>query len=97
MLILIPALISRVVNSRLVNCEPWMPFCLSSGDARGVDFLLALHDEGQACEIACNVGSDSIWLQISFDLALFSRRNQRNAAQSPPVQPRTVLLCRRPV
>ena len=28
-----------------VNCEPWTPFCLSSGDSRGVDFLAALRDE----------------------------------------------------
>src|SRR5271166_6542793 len=28
-----------------VNCEPWTPFCLSSGDSRGVDFLAALSDE----------------------------------------------------
>lgn len=47
MLILMPAPISRVVNSRLMNCEPWTPFCLSSGDTRGVDLLLALHDEGE--------------------------------------------------
>jgi hypothetical protein len=25
--------------------EPWTPFCLSSGDSRGVDFLAALRDE----------------------------------------------------
>jgi hypothetical protein len=47
MLIWMPAPISRPVNSRLVNCEPWTPFCLSSGDAGRVNFLLALHDEGE--------------------------------------------------
>ncbi len=39
--------ISRAVNSQLVNCEHWTPFCLSSGDTCGVDLLLALHDEGE--------------------------------------------------
>ena len=31
---------------------PWTPFCLSSGDLSGVDFLLALHDECEdlSCE-----------------------------------------------
>jgi hypothetical protein len=33
-----------------------------------------------ACQIALKRGSDSISLQMSCDLALVSRRNQRNAA-----------------
>ena len=28
-----------------VNCEPLTPFCLSSGNSRGVDFLATLRDE----------------------------------------------------
>jgi hypothetical protein len=39
-----PALASASVKAAKVNCEPWTPFCLPSGDSRGVDFL-ALRDE----------------------------------------------------
>ena len=37
--------VSAPVNAAPVNCEPWTPFCLSSRDLRGVDFLAALRDE----------------------------------------------------
>ena len=65
--------------------------------AMGLGQLRDQRRRRRECEIACNVGSDSISLQISGDLALLSRRNQRNAARSPPVQPRSALLYRRPV
>jgi hypothetical protein len=45
MLILISFLSSRPVKAMLVNWEPWTPFCLSSGNSRGVDFLATLCDE----------------------------------------------------
>src|SRR5271154_6020681 len=32
-------------NGSLAYWLPWTPFCLSSGDSRGVDFLAALRDE----------------------------------------------------
>src|SRR6201987_1405432 len=40
-----PASARAPVKAAEVNCEPWTPFCLSSGDSRGVDFLAALRDE----------------------------------------------------
>ena len=43
--ILIPAAVSAPVNAAEVNCEPWTPFCLSSGNLCGVDFLATLRDE----------------------------------------------------
>src|SRR5208282_3320490 len=39
-----PAASSLPVNAALVNCAPWTPFCLSSGNSRGVDFLATLCD-----------------------------------------------------
>ena len=38
---------TKIVLRRPLNppCEPLTPFCLSSGDSRGVDFLAALRDE----------------------------------------------------
>jgi len=45
MLILISFLSNRPVKAMLVNWEPWTPFCLSSGNSRGVDFLATLCDE----------------------------------------------------
>lgn len=48
-------------RSRLAH--PQTPFCLSSGDARGVDLLLALHDESEdlAGEVALE-GADGVEL-----------------------------------
>src|SRR3984957_11678628 len=40
-----PAVTSLLVKASAVKVEPWTPFCLSSGDSRGVDFLAALRDE----------------------------------------------------
>ena len=40
-----PASASAPVKAAEVNCEPWTPFCLSSGNSRCVDFLAALRDE----------------------------------------------------
>ena len=79
---------------------PWTPFCLSSGDSSGVDFLLALHDEGEdlSCEIALQ-GSNGVQLGMPFgdsacDVVLGLRSVRRRpmaimckallAARSPP-------------
>jgi hypothetical protein len=40
-----PALASAPVKAAEVNCEAWTPFCLSSGNAGGVDFSATLRDE----------------------------------------------------
>src|SRR6516162_1100250 len=40
-----PALASASVKAAEVNCEPWTPFCLSSGDSSGVDLPPTLRDE----------------------------------------------------
>ena len=45
MLIAISAVFSTLVKSGEVNCEPWTPFCLSSGDAGRADLFLAAHDD----------------------------------------------------
>src|ERR1700690_4026213 len=52
-----PASLSVVVKAKLVNCEPWTPFCLSSGDAGLVDLLLPLRDEREhlASEVALDL------------------------------------------
>ena len=42
-----PASASAPVKAAEVNCEPWTPFCLSSGDSRGVDLPASLSDEGE--------------------------------------------------
>src|SRR5512140_3522586 len=47
MLIEMALLISTLVNSVLVNWLPWTPFCLSSGDSRGVDLPASPSDEGE--------------------------------------------------
>ena len=49
-----------------VYCEPWTPFCLSSGEPSGVYLLLALHDEDE--DLSCKVpleGADSIELRMT--------------------------------
>jgi hypothetical protein len=38
---------AQSVNRRLGENEPWTPFCLSSGDSRGVDLPASLSDEGE--------------------------------------------------
>jgi hypothetical protein len=40
-----PTLMSAPVKAEPVNWLPWTPFCLSSGDSGGVDFLATLRDE----------------------------------------------------
>src|SRR6476646_6692343 len=40
-----PASARAPVKAAEVNCEPWTPFCLSSGDSCGVDLSAALSDE----------------------------------------------------
>ena len=40
-----PAAASLPAKASAVKVEPWTPFCLSSGDSSGVDFLAALRDE----------------------------------------------------
>ena len=40
-----PVAASLPAKASAVNVEPWTPFCLSSGDLRGVGFLAALSDE----------------------------------------------------
>jgi hypothetical protein len=40
-----PAAASLPANASAVKVEPWTPFCLSSGNSRGVDFLATLRDE----------------------------------------------------
>jgi len=40
-----PASASAPVKAAEVNCEPWTPFCLSSGDSSGVDFSATPRDE----------------------------------------------------
>jgi hypothetical protein len=42
-----PASASAPVKAAEVDCEPWTPFCLSSGDSRGVDLPASLSDEGE--------------------------------------------------
>src|ERR1700677_253499 len=42
-----PASASAPVKAWLVNWLPWTPFCLSSGDSRGVDLPASLSDEGE--------------------------------------------------
>jgi len=42
-----PAVTSLLVKASAVKVEPWTPFCLSSGDSRGVDLPASLSDEGE--------------------------------------------------
>ena len=42
-----PAVTSSPVKASAVKVEPWTPFCLSSGDLRGVDLPASLSDEGE--------------------------------------------------
>ena len=52
---------SVLVKAKLVNCEPWTPFCLSSRDVNLVDLLLAAVDDAK--NFASNValqGSDGV-------------------------------------
>lgn len=44
---------SAPVKAADVNCEPWTPFCLSSGNSRGVNFLATLRDERE--DLSCKV------------------------------------------
>src|ERR1700761_4628483 len=55
-------------NCSLVYWLPWTPFCLSSGDSRGVDFLSALRDEREDLSGKITLqGSNGIELGMSFD------------------------------
>ena len=42
-----PVAASLPAKASAVNVEPWTPFCLSSGDSRGVDLPASLSDEGE--------------------------------------------------
>ena len=66
-----PASLCVLVKAKLVNCEPWTPFCLSSGDAGLVDLLLPLRDEREhlASEVALE-GTNGIELGMSLGDAL---------------------------
>ena len=66
-----PASLSVVVKAKLVNCEPWTPFCLSSGDAALIDLFVAPGDdvEDLTGDVAFE-GSDGIEFGMSLGDAL---------------------------
>jgi hypothetical protein len=65
--IAMPAAASLPAKASAVKAEPWTPFCLSSGDSSGADFLLALHDEGEdlSCKISLQ-GSNGVEFGMPF-------------------------------
>ena len=61
------ASISTPAKAARVNWLPWTPFCLSSGDSSGVDFLAALRDarEDLSGEVTLQ-GSNDVKLRVPF-------------------------------
>ncbi len=65
--ILVLARFNRSVQSKDVNCDPWTPFCLSSGDAGLVDLFLSTHDDRE--DLAGNVafqGANGVEFGVTF-------------------------------
>jgi hypothetical protein len=60
------------VKAALVSCEPWMPFCLSSGQRELIHLEATLSDQGK--DFTSNVApeaSDDLRLRMAFCDALY--------------------------
>jgi hypothetical protein len=62
-----PAAASLPAKASAVKVEPWTPFCLSSRDLGGVDFLAALRDEREDLSGDVSLqGSNGVGLGMPF-------------------------------